>query len=81
MTLRTLIVDDEPLARDGTLVLSVRDDGVGMPEGPRREGVGLANTRARLRQLYGARQSLELSGAPGAGTCVRVCLPLREEPT
>jgi two-component system, LytTR family, sensor kinase len=66
--------------RDGTLVLSVRDDGVGIPDGPRREGVGLANTRARLRQLYGARQSLELSGGPGAGTCVRVSLPFREEP-
>jgi sensor histidine kinase YesM len=65
--------------RNGTLVLSVRDDGVGMPDGAPREGVGLANTRARLRQLYGARQSLELVGGPGAGTTVRVSLPLRVE--
>ncbi len=67
--------------RDGTLLLSVRDDGVGLAAGAPREGVGLANTRARLHQLYGARQSLELTGGPGAGTCVRVSLPFRLEPT
>ncbi|HEX2211461.1 MAG TPA: histidine kinase [Longimicrobium sp.] len=65
--------------RDGSLVLTVRDDGVGLAHGVPREGVGLANTRARLRQLYGTRQSLELSGGPGEGTTVRVSLPLRLE--
>ena len=54
--------------RDGRLHLTVRDDGVGLPEGRRvRDGVGLANTRARLRQLYGARQSLDVVGAEGGG--------------
>jgi two-component system LytT family sensor kinase len=61
-----------------TLRLTVRDDGVGIAPGQAaREGVGLANTRARLRQLYGARQSLELTEEPGGGVCVRVTLPLR----
>jgi sensor histidine kinase YesM len=61
--------------RGGTLHLTVRDDGVGMAGAP-GEGVGLANTRARLRQLYGARQSLELAGGSG-GVCVSVSLPFR----
>lgn len=63
---------------DGALRLVVRDDGVGLPDvGAPREGVGLANTRARLRQLYGDRQSLELVRPDGGGACVRVTLPYR----
>ncbi|HEX9936292.1 MAG TPA: histidine kinase [Longimicrobium sp.] len=65
--------------RNGTLHLSVRDDGVGIPHGGAPgEGVGLANTRARLRQLYGARQSLELVRGPNGGVCVEVSLPFHE---
>jgi Putative regulator of cell autolysis len=53
--------------QDGFLVLKVADNGGGIPlEGPVREGVGLTNTRARLRGLYGASHSFELcSGAEG----------------
>lgn len=61
---------------NGALLLAVRDDGVGgVP--PEVTGVGLGNTRARLRQLYGARQSLEVEGAPGKGFAVRIRLPFR----
>src|SRR5262249_34007187 len=42
------------------LRLEVRDDGEGARPGA-REGLGLSNTRARLRQLYGAEGRLELS--------------------
>ncbi|MBC7895671.1 MAG: hypothetical protein H7066_09665, partial [Cytophagaceae bacterium] len=39
------------------------DDGVGEPDpSGRREGVGLANSRARLRQLYGEEQRFEAGG-------------------
>src|SRR5262249_13034923 len=40
---------------NGVLRLEVQDNGPGPTpgNGPTREGVGLANTRARLRQLYG----------------------------
>ena len=56
----------------GRLHLVVRDDGVGLgARGPSREGVGLSITRARLRQLYGAAQRVELSPAPRGGTDLR----------
>lgn len=57
------------------LVLTVEDDGVGLPT-PCAEGVGLGNTRARLRALYGEGAQLQLTTRPGGGTCVRVSLPL-----
>jgi two-component sensor histidine kinase len=56
------------------LIVTVRDNGAGLPaERPEREGIGLANTRARLRELYGDRASLELRNA--GGLAVIVTLP------
>ena len=64
--------------RDTRLELEVQDNGGGLPGNGRvREGVGLANTRARLVQLYGLAQRLELSNAPEGGVVVRVSLPWR----
>jgi two-component system, LytTR family, sensor kinase len=62
---------------DGSkLVLEIGDDGGGLPS-VYREGIGLSNTRSRLQQLYGEKQSFELRNAPDAGVTVRVTLPLR----
>jgi LytS/YehU family sensor histidine kinase len=58
------------------LLIAVHDDGSGLPASP-RHGVGLANARERLRQLYGEAHSFELGGAPGAGTRVTLRLPFR----
>ena len=58
------------------LCLAVRDDGVGLPE-RLVEGVGLSNTRTRLRQLYGDDHSFVLSPRTGGGTEASVELPLR----
>jgi len=39
------------------------------------EGVGLANTRERLLQLYGDRQTLALQAVASGGVAVEVTLP------
>jgi two-component system LytT family sensor kinase len=62
--------------RDGALRLVVADDGAGMKPGG-SEGIGLSNTRARLRQLYGDAQRLEIQTEEGAGVTVTITLPLR----
>jgi two-component system, LytTR family, sensor kinase len=64
---------------DGDLVLTVRDNGRG-PAKEVRDGVGLANTRARLTQLYGLRQRLVLTAAEGGGALVEVRLPYHTSP-
>ena len=63
--------------RDGaTLRLSVRDNGAGSPTPlPSREGIGLTNSRARLHQLYGERQSLRLTPGADGGLTVEIELP------
>lgn len=65
--------------KDGDrLCLEVRDDGVG-PSGTasRGQGVGLSNTRARLRALHGDAATFEAGGAVGGGFAARICLPFR----
>ena len=65
-------------SRDGdTLRLSIRDDGPGIQRAsPRRgAGVGIANTRARLAELYGAGHTFALTSGPDGGTEVTIVLP------
>ena len=65
---------------NGTLRVSVRDDGRGFPadSGATREGaVGLANTRARLEQLYGLNGHFAINSAPDRGTEVEISIPFR----
>ncbi len=61
------------------LVLTVRDDGPGLPPTPDTEsGVGLSNTRARLAALYGGDATLEVANAEGGGVIATVRLPYHE---
>jgi two-component system, LytTR family, sensor kinase len=56
------------------LRLSVRDNGPGL-EDPRRDGLGLANTRARLKEIYGVGAEVRLDEDEG-GVTVSLTLPL-----
>jgi two-component sensor histidine kinase len=74
-------IEIEARREQARLTLQVRDDGPGLGGGPQRpfkEGVGLANTRARLQQLYGADHQFELTNGRGHGLLVRVTIPFRE---
>jgi two-component system LytT family sensor kinase len=63
------------------LELRVSDDGVGLPpdwEARMSRGVGIANARARLAQMYGDEGVVTVSSVvAGSGTEVNVLLPLR----
>jgi sensor histidine kinase YesM len=69
-----------------TLRLEVRDNGRGLPEGAEVNrakqggGVGLANTRARLQQLYGGSYRFELQNAPAGGAVVTLEIPMHGSP-
>jgi len=64
--------------RNGDLQIEISDNGHGLAVGPvtqARENIGLGNARARLRALYGDRQSLELIEREGGGVLVRLRIP------
>ena len=68
--------------RDGDMLeITVSDDGPGITNGGADvDGHGLANTRERLRTLYGERASLQVSAAPAGGTIARLRIPFHELP-
>jgi two-component system LytT family sensor kinase len=63
-----------------SLLLQVQDDGRGLAassKGQVKEGVGLSNTRSRLKELYGGRASLELKPGNAGGFSVEIQIPWR----
>jgi len=67
-------------SRSGDMLeLEVRDSGAGGGSSQPSTRTGLANTRARLEQLYGDRHELVLS-SDGKGTVARVVIPFRSRP-
>jgi sensor histidine kinase YesM len=64
----------------GELYLRVDDDGLGLPEGA-AEGLGLGNTRARLKVLFGEAASVVLARKAEGGTRVELRFPFREHVT
>lgn len=66
---------------NGTLSIRVRDNGSGLPgrgNADLKEGIGLSNTRARLRHLYGQKQRFELNSPPDGGLSVLLSLPFHK---
>jgi len=66
------------------LLLSVADDGPGLDlrngRLPKGGGVGLANCRERLKELYGDRQSFRLGTTEPHGLTISIRLPLELKP-
>ena len=67
-------------AEERSLVLEVEDDGEGLASASPRQGIGTANTRARLELLYGEDQTFELLPVATGGTLARIRLPLHTTP-
>jgi two-component system, LytTR family, sensor kinase len=66
---------------DNKLILKIKDNGTGMPEGGfKREGIGVANTRARLAELYGTSQKFEMANNPEGGLCITITIPYSTAP-
>jgi two-component system, LytTR family, sensor kinase len=65
--------------RNGSLILKVADTGAGLgtqgAEAAMNRGVGLANLRGRLEQLYGAEQEFLIANRPAGGTEVTLRVP------
>ena len=61
------------------LTLEVHDNGGGLGSQAPADGVGLSNTRARLRSLYGEAHVFELCNPPEGGLLVRLTIPFRSD--
>jgi len=63
---------------EGRIRVAIEDDGPGLPESfdaERSSGVGLATTRARLREHFGADHAFEMTTRPEGGTRVLLEIP------
>jgi LytS/YehU family sensor histidine kinase len=67
--------------RGDELVLTISDNGRGLPQGRLREGIGLANSRSRLEHLYpGSGARLNIEAAESNGARVSVVIPFHTVP-
>jgi len=65
---------------DGQLRLTVYDDGAGLPDDWQLKGsagIGLANTAARLQQLYDDDHQFDIRNRPAGGVEVTILLPFK----
>lgn len=85
----TVVVTVSPTGT-GSIEITVRDDGAGMPperleevlgdadlapDSPDGNGIGLHNVAHRLRLIYRGRERFAIESSPGAGTTVHILLP------
>jgi len=77
-------IEIETRRLNGFLQVQVTDNGPGLSSDSNsgsivKAGVGLANTQARLKQLYGDEHRLDLANAASGGLTVILEIPFREE--
>ncbi|QNI35959.1 histidine kinase [Edaphobacter albus] len=80
------------IEEDGTLIVEVEDDGVGMSIERNQEsgaeslvrqgsGIGMKNVRERMEVQYGSMATVEINSRPGRGTKVTLKMPVLESQT
>jgi two-component system LytT family sensor kinase len=68
----------EARTQGGELILTVRDNGLGLPPGWHLEsdaGIGLRNTRSRLAATYGADHQFSVAPSAGGGVMAEIRIP------
>ncbi len=78
------LIEIEAKQRNGTLRIQIRDNGPGLSahrtsENVFKKGLGLANTKTRLEQLYGPAHSFNLSNNPDGGLIVTLEIPFHRD--
>jgi LytS/YehU family sensor histidine kinase len=77
------VIEIECRRHHSQLRLEVRDNGPGFPDGwnpDQATGIGLANTRERLRQRYDGAHQFEAHNLPQGGASVCIDIPFRVTP-
>lgn len=69
-------IDVAAVVENGTLTLTVRDDGPGIDTSSTNgRGTGIRNTRERLAELYGSAGSLDVRRDPAGGSVATLTIP------
>jgi len=74
------VVGISSAVENGLLRLLVYDNGAGLPDDWQMKGsagIGLANTVARLQQLYDGNQQFDIRNRDGGGVEAVIVMPLR----
>ena len=77
------LVEIRASRENGMVSLQVRDNGAGLKTSSPEtllKGIGLSNTEARLKQLYGPNHRFEISDVSGGGLQVAIAIPFRDVP-
>jgi two-component system LytT family sensor kinase len=72
-------------SENNRLIIEVEDNGIGIPEERMAhvyvDGIGISNVHERLRVLYGADFRMDIASQQGAGTRIRIEIPVVQSET